>query len=78
MILNMDTLKIGVPNYIKWILTDVSHRLTLVQYSGHFSISFWSVNRSSQQKLNKKIYELYDTISKIDIKDSTEHTAQML
>ena len=69
-IINIYAPNIGVPQYIRQMLTDIREEIdsnTIIV--GDFNTSLTPMDRSSRQKINKETQALSDTIDQIDLID---------
>ena len=76
-ILSIYAPKIGVPTYIKQILTDIKGEIDSNTIKvGNFKIPLTTMDRSSRQKINKETLALKDTLNQMDGCIYTKHSIQ--
>ena len=69
-IINIYTVNIGAPKYIKQILTDIKGEIdnsTII--AGDFNTLLATMDRPPREKMNKKMLDLIHTLDKINLTD---------
>ena len=67
-LLNIYVPNIGVPNYVNQILVDIKGEINRnTGIAGDFNTSLTSMDRSSQQNINKETVAVQDTLGQMDL-----------